>query len=102
MKAFWVHFCEGVSSCAVAYFFMLSLGFAPCTISFYPSAPLGVLLSIDTKVPKITLFGGMLLHLLLLEGFSFLRPFLLCCRFDSHRVLYLFIRPLRWGGTFVD
>ncbi len=22
---------------------------------------------------------------------------LLCCRFDSYRVLYLFIRPLRWG-----
>ena len=22
---------------------------------------------------------------------------LLCCRFDSHRVLYLSIRPLRWG-----
>ena len=34
---------------------MLSLGFAPCLISFYPSAPLGALLSIDTKVPKKSL-----------------------------------------------
>ena len=42
-------------------------------------------------------FGSVLLYLLLLEGFSFLRPFLLCCRFDSYRVLYLSIRPLRWG-----
>ena len=30
---------------------------APCLISSHPSAPLGVLLSIDTKVPKKSLFG---------------------------------------------
>ena len=36
---------------------MLSLEFAPCLISFYPSAPLGALLSIETKVPKSSLFG---------------------------------------------
>ena len=35
---------------------MLSLGFAPCLISSHPSAPLGALLSIDTKVPKKSLF----------------------------------------------
>ena len=34
---------------------MLSLGFAPCLISSHPSAPLGALLSIDTKVPKKSL-----------------------------------------------
>ncbi len=42
-------------------------------------------------------FGSVLLYLLLLEGFSFLRPFLLCYLFDSYRVLYLFIRPLCRG-----
>ncbi len=40
---------EGEISYATAYFFMLSLGFAPCLISSHPSAPLGVLLSIETK-----------------------------------------------------
>ena len=40
---------EGVNFYATVYFFMLSLGFAPCTISFYPSAPLGALLSVETK-----------------------------------------------------
>ena len=43
----------------------------------------------------------MLFCLLVLEwlkGKVFLLPsFSLCCHFDSHRVLYLFIRPLRWG-----
>ena len=42
-------------------------------------------------------FGSALFGLLVPEGFSFLRPFLLCYLFDSHRVLYLLIRPLRWG-----
>ena len=31
------------------FLFMLSLWFAPCLISFHPSAPLGALLSIETK-----------------------------------------------------
>ena len=47
---------EGGTSNATVYFFMLLFGFVPCLISFYPSAPLGVLLSIETKVPKSSLF----------------------------------------------
>ena len=56
---------EGETSYATVYFFMLSLGFAPCTISFYLSAPLGVLLAVGWNSRNMTiiesLFFGSLL-----------------------------------------
>ena len=48
---------EGVISYATAYFFEVVHLTARVLLNLHPSAPLGVLLSIDTKVPKKSLFG---------------------------------------------